>query len=182
MKNSIPVRNRASGRQSSCKLGIKDYSIHRNSPQRNAMLCVEFGWMLACMPVCEQVCDRYENWRPSRRKRWVGGGNGRCAHRRINDPRAGSRPGRVRYQHLLFGTSNDTEIQEMQSIIIIKGGDLSQTHKNPRAQQKTRNTEEMQRSLQRAEISPKPTTTRPFGRGLATSVRSCFGCVEYGRT
>ena len=95
MKNSIPVRNRASGRQSSCKLGIKDYSIHRNSPQRNAMLCVEFGWMLACMPVFEQVCDRYENWRPSRRKRWVGGGNGRCAHRRINDPGLGR--GRVAF-------------------------------------------------------------------------------------
>ncbi len=88
MKNSIPVRDRASGQQSSCKLGIKDHSIHRNSPHRNAMLCVEFGWMLACTPVFEQVRDRNENWRPSRRKRWVGCGDGRCAHRRMNHTRA----------------------------------------------------------------------------------------------
>jgi hypothetical protein len=36
---SEPVRDRASGQQSSCKLGIKDHSIHRNSPHRNAMRC-----------------------------------------------------------------------------------------------------------------------------------------------
>ena len=30
--------------------------------------------------------DRFANWRPSRRKRWVGCGNGRCAHRQGTTP------------------------------------------------------------------------------------------------
>ena len=84
-------------RESSRKLGTKDHGIRRNSTHRNAMLCYALGWHSVDMPspFWNKFCDRYENWRPSRRKRWEGYGNGRCAHRRINHTRwvaAGPRP------------------------------------------------------------------------------------------
>ncbi len=103
---SIRMRDLLSSRKSSCdqtgmressrKLGTKDHGIRRNSTHRNAMLCYALAWHSVDMPspCWNKICDRYENRRPSRRKRWEGCGNGRCAHRRINHTRAGSRPGR----------------------------------------------------------------------------------------
>ena len=94
-------------RESSRKLGTKDHGIPRNSTHRNAMLCYALGWLSVDMPspFWNKFCDRYENWRPSRRKRWEGCGNGRCAHRRINHTRAGSRPGRRGRRRAFFGGS-----------------------------------------------------------------------------
>ena len=126
-KNSC-AKQRNARRESSRKLGTKDHGIQRNSTHRDAMLCYALGWLSVDMPspFWNKFCDQYENWRPSRRKRWEGYGNGRCAHRRINHTRAGSRPGRRGRAFFGFQKSPRNKKQEMQrSLHLLKGGDLS---------------------------------------------------------
>ncbi len=98
------------------------------------MLCYALGWLSVDMPspFWNTFCDRYENWRPSRRKRWEGYGNGRCAHLRINHTRwvaAWSRPTpsvfRLVQKSPRLNLHPCANARNATSLPLLKGGDLS---------------------------------------------------------
>jgi hypothetical protein len=136
-------------RESSRKLGTKDHGIQRHSTHCNAVLCYALGWLSWVdmpSPFWNKISERNENWRPSRRKRWVGCGNGRCAHRRINHTRVGSRPAGRGRRSAFFRTQKSP---------IFVPNPLVHT-------ENTRNA----RSYPFIEISPKPDVGPRLGRQL----------------